>query len=372
MKEKTEGVTYSADPVAVSVFREPLAAWFDDSKRDLPWRVAERDPYEVWVSEIMLQQTRIDQMLPYYRRFLSHFPDVQALASATLDEVLVQWEGLGYYSRCRNLHKAAQCVVAAGGVFPESAKGWQELQGVGPYTAAAIASSVYSEPVAAVDGNVKRVISRVFGINESIDGSAGSRAVERLASQVFDNSRARTFNESLMELGATVCKPSDPLCDECPLERACLANAENAQADYPVRTKKKAVPHYDVSIAILEDTNGKLLIQRRPEEGMLGGLWEFPGGKVDNGEEPKEACLRELLEETGIAGTIIRELTPVRHAYSHFRITLFPYLCKTNKAAPRSTALESKWIALDQVDEFAFPRANRKVLDELKPMLSDQ
>lgn len=372
MAVKTEAIKYAVDESVRLAFREPLSAWFDGNKRDLPWRVAERSPYEVWLSEVMAQQTRIDQMLPYYINFLSRFPDVQTLASATLDEVLVHWEGLGYYSRCRNLHKAARIIADHGGVFPETAAAWKELPGVGSYTAAAIASSVYREPVAAVDGNVKRVISRVFAVEDSIDSPLGLRTVDMLASEVFDGSRPESFNESLMELGATVCKPVDPECGDCPLTVACLARLEEKQAEYPVRTKKKPIPHHKVSIAILRDCNGKLLIQRRPEEGMLGGLWEFPGGKVIVGEEPIDACLRELQEETGLTGTVVHQLEPVRHAYSHFRITMFAYLCVTEQTEPTSRAPDAKWITFNDVDDYAFPRANRKVLDQLKPILENE
>lgn len=258
-----------------------LKVWFSTHQRDLPWRT-NRTPYGTWLCEIIMQQTRIDQGLAYWHRFMELFPDVRALSAASEGEVLKAWQGLGYYSRARNLHRAAGVVARErGGVFPDTAAGWRELPGVGPYTAAAVASMCYGEAVAAVDGNVNRVVARFVGLDEPVDRPAGRRAVEAAAEALLDRDAPGVHNEAMMELGALVCTPRAPECGECPLSGGCAsAGLAEAVARRPVKAGKAKV--VDVAVVGHVLTDGvRVAVRRRPEAGIWGGLWEFPGAWVE-------------------------------------------------------------------------------------------
>lgn len=356
----------------LKVFREDLLEWFTAHARALPWRIEDahgkRDPYHVWLSEVMLQQTRVDQALPYFERFTEAFPTLPDLANADLDEVLLEWEGLGYYSRARNLHRAVREVMADyGGTIPADEKAFRALPGVGPYTTAAVLSLAYEQPLAVLDGNVIRVLTRVFGIAEDA-GKARTRArLTNLGNALIPEKSPGMFNEAVMELGATVCKPRNPDCPSCPLSPECVAYRTNRVHDFPVTRKKVPVPHLDIAVGVLINPRLEILIQQRPEDGMLGGLWEFPGGKVESGESPADACIRELQEELGLDVEVDFPLKPVKHAYSHFKITLHAFLIFTDDAVqPHHYAdLPVRWISLDDLDSVAFPRANRKVIEQL-------
>lgn len=349
-----------------SAFRDDLISWFRRVRRPLPWR-EDRDPYRVWVSEIMLQQTRVDQAVPYFQRFIERFPDVEALADAPLDDVLLSWEGLGYYSRARNLHRAAQVVMEEhAGYVPDSRESLLELPGVGAYTSAAIASIAYQKPHAVVDGNVIRVLSRVFRIEHESRSGAMRRTAQQLGDALLPPEAPGEFNEAMMELGATVCTPSSPDCPACPLAPVCRARIDGVQAEYPRSKPRRAVPHYDIAAAIIMD-GGRVLIQQRPQEGLLGGLWEFPGGKREEHETLEDACRREVNEETGLEVEISRLFCTVDHAYSHFRITLHVFLCSIAAGRVRADDTQRRlWVDPDRLDEFAFPRANRHVIDVLQ------
>jgi A/G-specific adenine glycosylase len=351
----------------IELIRQRLVPWFREIARDLPWRRTQ-DPYRIWLSEIMLQQTRVGQAESYYERFVDQYPTVHDLAGANLDTVLRDWEGLGYYARARNMHRAAQMIVRdMGGRFPDTHDEVRSLPGVGPYTAAAVMSIAYDEPYAAVDGNVVRVISRLFEMGFDPSSAEGKRAFQDMADALLDEERPGTFNEAMMELGATVCLPSAPKCDQCPLASLCSA-FENGRTDrFPVRRAKQAIPHYDVAVAVISRADGRVFIQRRDEDGLLGGLWEFSGGKTKAGELPEEACHREALEELGVGIKIQDRLATVDHAYSHFRVTLHPFLCQLAGGQP-ATRLRSRWVKLDQLDGIAFPRANRRIIDSLASM----
>ncbi|HEX7072369.1 MAG TPA: A/G-specific adenine glycosylase, partial [Rhodothermales bacterium] len=298
----------------VRQIRDALGRWFADNARSMPWRRT-RDPYRVWVSEVMLQQTRVEQATPYYERFVDAFPSVEALAEAELDEVLRLWEGLGYYSRARHLHAAARQVVARhGGRVPEDYDAFRSLPGVGTYTAAAVMSIVRDHPAAAVDGNVIRVLSRLYALEEDVSTTAGKRRVTELADWLLDRDRPGRHNEAMMELGATVCLPTSPRCEVCPLAPFCRARETGEPQRYPVRAVRERVPHYDVAVGLVYRANDELLIQRRAEEGLLGGLWEFPGGKQEPGETLESTCVRELREELGIEVAVEDLVQSVRHA----------------------------------------------------------
>lgn len=349
------------------LFRTDLLDWYEAVKRDMPWRDTD-DPYRIWVSEVMLQQTRVDQARPYFERFVEAFPTVHALAEAERDKVLLLWEGLGYYSRARYLHEAAQRVVNAfGGRVPDTYDAIRELPGVGPYTAAAVLSIAYDKPHAVLDGNVIRVLSRVFAVEGNVKSAPVKRRLQAAADALIDPERPGAFNQAMMELGATICTPRAPSCGDCPVQPACQAAADGNPEDYPVTPDKKPVPHYDIAVGLVFDGDGRLLIQRRPDDGLLGGLWEFPGGKQEEGEELSATCQRELREELGIEVDVQDHFYTLSHAYSHFKITMHAFRCRITDGTP-SPELDQplRWVPVDALDDYAFPRANRRLIEELE------
>jgi len=347
-------------------FRRALSTWFERVRRPLPWRETS-DPWLIWMSEVLLQQTRVEQGLPYYEAFATAYPTVEDFARADLDDVLRLWEGLGYYARARNFHAAAQHVVRErGGVFPTSRSDWESLPGIGPYTSAAISSLAQNQPEAVVDGNVIRVITRLFRVDADASQSRTRALVDRLAHEILDDTRPGRHNEAMMELGATVCLPRSPRCDACPVRAWCRAAAEGDPERFPVKKKKGPIPHLTIVVGLLCDAEGRFFVQRRPESAMLGGLWEFPGGKCREGEGLEEALEREFREETGAQVRAGASICTVRHAYSHFRITLHAFSCHLKPGSPSpTTALPHRWIAPDALSELAFPRANRRIIEAL-------
>ncbi len=337
--------------------RKNLLAWFRADARDLPWRRT-CDPYAVWVSEIILQQTRVDQGLPYYERFLKTLPTVEALAGASEDTVLKLWEGLGYYTRARNLHKAARLITEEyGGQLPRKAELLQLLPGIGKYTAGAIASIAFDEPVPVVDGNVKRVLSRIFNIEACIDGTEGDRETWKQAALLVPRKHPGDFNQSMMELGARICSPKNPRCAECPVAKECLAHLHGIEEQRPVRRPRKTPPHQEIVVAAIR-RNGKYLIGKRGTEGMLAGLWEFPGGPTGPGESHEIALIRECWEELGVTVSVGGLIAAVDHAYTHLKVTVNVYRCTLVKGSPRANkhaALD--WVMPTEFPEYAFPKA---------------
>jgi len=355
---------YSVNNAPKSVCRAcagPLLDWFAANARDLPWR-KNRSAYRVWLSELMLQQTRVDTVVGYYRRFLRRFPSLNALAAAPLDDVLKQWEGLGYYARARNLHKAAKVVKEQhGGRFPRTAAELRTLPGIGPYTAAAIASLAFGEDVAVVDGNVIRVLARLMAYDVEVSTAPAKRQFQGWADQLLPPGRAAAFNEAMMELGATVCLPNGaPRCDVCPLRKVC------------------PVPTVVVGAAVIRDRRGRVLIAQRKPEGLLGGLWEFPGGKVEAGESLEECVAREILEELGVVIEVGGERQVVHHVFSHFKLQMHVFDCRLVKGRPRAVDCQAvAWV--DGVDEstagfdaYAFGKADLQVIRAGLRPLGDQ
>ncbi|MFH1531173.1 MAG: A/G-specific adenine glycosylase [Pseudomonadota bacterium] len=344
-----------------------LYAWYTGHHRTLPWRWT-ADPYRIWLSEIMLQQTRVDVVVPYYERFLDAFPDVAALAAADEAQVLKVWEGLGYYARCRNMHRAAETIVVEhGGRFPETLDAALALPGVGRSTAGAVLSFAWGAALPILDGNVRRVLVRLT--NEQEDPRRGP-AERRLWAHACALVRAAPdpglHNQALMELGAMTCLPRRPACHACPVATACAARAAGTEEQLPVRTQKKPLPHFDIAAVVLENEAGEIFIQRRPPEGLLGGLWEFPGGKREAGETLEEAAVRELAEELGVAVELGDRIAMVKHAYSHFKITLYAFRGRILEGTPRPVeATDWAWVPRGELDAYAFPAANRRVLEAL-------
>ncbi|MBL0061746.1 MAG: A/G-specific adenine glycosylase [bacterium] len=347
-----------------------LVSWFESNKREMPWRNT-RDPYRIWVSEILLQQTQVATVEPYYNRFVKTFPNVEALAKAPLDKVLKVWEGCGYYARARNLHKAAKQIVAMGGKLPQSSHELRKLAGIGPYTSAAIASIAFGEAVQVLDGNVERVIARVtceegFITEKSVHSKLKATAEVWMQAAVKAELSPGALNESLMELGATVCKPREALCSDCPLKKVCVARkTRDDVTELPRKPVMQTTPHYDIGAAIVRK-NGRILITKRPEKGLLGGLWEFPGGKKERGETLEECVRREMREELDIQVEVGTQIASVKHAYTHFKITLHCFECKhVGGEVKLLHVTDAKWVRPSELRNYAFPKADRVVLDIL-------
>lgn len=346
-----------------------LLTWFERHARDLPWR-HDRTPYRVWVSEVMLQQTQVETVMGYYRRFLARFPTVEALAQASQEEVLKLWEGLGYYSRARSLHKAArQLVENHDGQLPADVATLESLPGIGPYTAGAVASIAFGIPAPAVDGNVRRVMARVLA------QPAPKRAELEAAIRLWmPDDAPGDFTEALMELGATLCSPRSPRCLLCPWRDLCRARELGEQEAYPAPKPRKAIPHYDVAAAVtLRDRDGvvEVLVAQRLQDAMLGGLWEFPGGKRDAGESLPGALQRELQEEMAITVDVGEPLTVVEHAYTHFRITLQAYICHLVEGEPQCLECQDfRWATMDEIEALPMAVTDRKIAAALEAWLA--
>lgn len=341
-----------------------LLDWFSLNGRTMPWRETD-DPYYIWVSEVMLQQTQVVTVLPYYERFLDAFPTVQRLAEAPLDRVLKLWEGLGYYSRARNLHKAANLLLQEhSGSIPFSADELVRLPGIGRSTAGAIAAIAFRQDEPILDGNVKRVISRLWAIQENLKQPMIEKQLWQHSKSLILTGKGRETALALMDLGATVCTPKNPQCLSCPLLSFCKAHQKCLQESIPAKTARKPLPHYSVAVAALFDDHGKVYIQQRPLKGLLGGLWEFPGGKQEAGETLEEALKREIREELGIEIDVSEKIDTIHHAYTHFKITLHGYRCRKMKGRIRS-GLNGKWVPKEALRRYAFPKANQRLLDKI-------
>lgn len=356
-----------------------LLSWWDHDHADLPWRRS-RDPYAIWVSEIMLQQTQIATVIPYFERWMARFPTVQALADAPLDDVLKLWEGLGYYSRARNLHAAAGMVVEAfNGRIPQTVPNLLKLKGVGRYTAGAIASIAFDQPAPILDGNVIRVLSRLYDLPDDVTQTATKKKLWALAEALVPQQRPGDYNQALMELGQRVCLPKNPTCLLCPLRDPCLARQRGTQLERPVKPPRKKTPHYDVAAGIIwQDAEtmltkeGEFLIGKRPLDGLLGGLWEFPGGKQEAGETLTQTLIREIDEELDIRITVHELETVVKHAYTHFRITLHAMHALHESGAVQHIGIaDHRWVTLAELDAYAFAMTDRKIIESLRERLED-
>ena len=319
----------------------------------------------------MLQQTQVATVIPYYHRFVERLPDVAALAAAPLDDVLKLWEGLGYYARARNLHAAARELLRANdGRVPDDPGAFRKLPGVGDYIAAAVMSIAFGRSLAVVDGNVKRVVARLDALDERVDRPAGARAVLDRAQRLLARGDPGTFNQAMMELGALVCRPLNPRCDTCPVRNQCAGRLAGDPSRYPVRPPRREIPAARIAVGVVS-RKGRVLITRRPESGLLGGLWEFPGGKVAEGESPASACAREIREEVSLEVEVGERIARVQHAYSHLRVEIEVFACRYRAGdVVLDGPVDYRWIRPEQTDEYAFPRANHKFMAEVKKSLT--
>ena len=333
--------------------------------RDLPWR-RRWTPYRILVAEVMLQQTQVDRVVDYFTRWMRRLPSMRALAEAPLAAVLKQWEGLGYYTRARNLHRAARIIVEKhGGRVPRDLETLQELPGIGRYTAGAILSVAYNMSVPVLDGNVARVLCRVFAVRRDPSKSATRTLLWALAGALIPDGEARDFNQALMEHGALVCTPAGPKCASCPVRPLCAAYAKGLQEKLPVKIQRPKTVKHDIGVAVICE-RGRYLIQQRPDGALLAGLWEFPGGK----REPREsiaACIsRELHEELGIEVEVGEKVCEVNHSYTHYRVTLHVHICRITRGRPRALyAQRIRWARPADFAKYTFPAANLRIIEYL-------
>ena len=342
-------------------FNRNLTDWYGKNARRLPWRET-CDPYKIWISEIMLQQTTVNAVIPYYEKWLTIFPTVEDLSKARLEKILKVWQGLGYYQRARNLHKAAQIICTqCHGQLPRDPETLRKLPGFGPYTTGAVASIAFDLPSTIIDANVRRVVMRLLALPGYADTSQDQR-IKQFLQKVLPGKNTGTFNQALMELGALICRNREPLCLLCPVKAHCAAYQKGIQEITP-KPKKKIIQDLDVAIGILQRGN-KYLIQKRPSRGLLADLWEFPGGKIEKGETPQEALKRELKEELDIDITASRHLMNVRHFYTQFRVNLHVFHCQP-KSYPHPHTLR-KWLPIDMLTEYPMPSGSAKIVARLQ------
>jgi A/G-specific adenine glycosylase len=343
-----------------------LKNWYQKNARDLPWRRT-TDPYAIWISEIMLQQTRVETVIPYYQRWMSELPTLQTLVLAGQDQVLKLWEGLGYYSRALNLHKAASLIMEGfDGNLPDDIKSLESLPGIGRYTAGAISSIAFNHRSPILDGNIKRVFSRLFDISSPIKTSETEKELWRIAEDLLPPDNPGEFNQALMELGALVCLPKNPDCDRCPLQTECLAFELNIQADRPVRKLKSPVPHLQVTAAVIEK-DGKFLLAKRPLEGLLGGMWEFPGGKQEEGETLPQTLEREIKEELDASVEVENHLGTYQHAYSHYKVTLHAFRCHlVSEELKKIYHTDLVWVTPDSMETYPMGKLDRTIAEQLQ------
>jgi A/G-specific adenine glycosylase len=353
-----------------------LLDWYAEHARQLPWR-GHADPYFVWVSEIMLQQTRVETVIPYFLHWIERFPIVQSLADASEQEVLSAWEGLGYYSRARSLHKAAQIIVKEfASQLPQDVDQLRRLPGIGRYTAGAIASIAFGKDEPALDGNIRRVLARLFNVSEPARSPVGEQRLWELAQTHLPAGQAGNYNQALMDLGAMLCTPRAPNCVNCPLAHLCQAFALGVQEERPVMDKKKPIPHYTVTAAVIQQPTSPqqdyplqelpVLLARRPSHGLLGGLWEFPGGKLQDGEDLPTCLRREICEELGVDISVGEAFGIYKHAFTHFRITLHAFLCRLEDGTPQPLeASEIRWVKPKDLTAYPMGKIDRQIASRL-------
>jgi A/G-specific adenine glycosylase len=343
-------------------FQGKLITWYSRHHRNLPWRQTQ-NPYKIWISEIMLQQTTVQSVIPYYTKWMTFFPDMATLSEAPLQKVLMVWQGLGYYQRAKNLHRSAKIIMTSfNGKVPQNYDDLKSLPGLGPYTTAAVLSIAFDKPYLTIDANVRRILMRLLKLPQKATSSL-DRELHRLFRPFLPSKRMGIFNQALMELGSLVCRSKNPLCLACPVLDFCGAYESGQQEVIPI-LEKRSSKKIQAVIGLIEK-NGKFLIQKRPSTGLLADLWEFPGGKIEKDETAEQALKREMMEELGAEIHDARFLTKVQHSYTQFQVTLHAYECtlKTNPSLDRS---RHRWVSLRGMHDFPFPSGSAKVIKFLE------
>lgn len=347
------------------VYRK-LSRWFANNSRPFPWR-GEIDPYRVWISEIILVQTTAAVGVPRYKRFLKRFPTLRSLIRSSVDDVMKEWEGLGYYHRARNLHRSAQIIGREhSGRFPSDYDTIRSLPGIGDYCAAAIHNFCFGGRRVPLDANVARVGARLFGIEGDVRSSATRRRVQDRYELLMTVGKGSLWTEALIGLGATVCSPRSPECDACPLNTACIARQHGLQSKFGLPRKRPDRKVVNVACGIIRRADGRLLIAQRPETGLLPNLWEFPGGKREGNESLATTCSREIKEELGVTVDVQNRRAVIEHAYSHYAVRLHVFGCRYRSGKPRPIGCQKfRWLKVDELAALAFPTANRRIIADL-------
>ena len=342
-------------------FSNNLLRWYDSNSRDLPWRKT-HDLYKIWISEVMLQQTRVKTVIPYYLRWVEKYESIKSVAKADELNLLKLWEGLGYYSRCKNFHKSCKIIVNDyGGEVPADYQNFLLLPGVGDYTASAVFSIGLKQTYAAIDGNVKRVMARVLRIKNIT--KRNKKRIHNTIIEWMDPERPGDINQALMDLANKICRVDHAQCNTCPIDEICMANKMSIPESYPTRIKRKVIPHKEIVAGIIWQRE-KFLITKREENALLGGLWEFPGGEIASSETPVGALRRQIKEKWDIDINIKKKVGNVKHAYSHFKITLTLYQCQS-QGSVKSNNKEYRWITPAEIKNYPFPKSNHKLFDVL-------
>ena len=343
-------------------FQEKLLHWYRHNQRKLPWRET-RDPYKIWISEVMLQQTTVQTVLPYYKKWLLVFPDIRTLSQASTQKVLKTWEGLGYYQRAKNLHKASKIIMKDHkGKIPQTYSILKKLPGFGPYTTAAVLSFAFNQPYPVLDGNIRRILLRIRDLHEEASPSS-DKILKPFLNSLFTPQESSPFNQAFMELGALICRPQNPSCLLCPIQKYCKAFQAGTQEIIP-KPKRTKFHKIKAVLGIIRQNN-RYLIQKRPSEGLMADLWEFPGGKIEPGETPVHALHREIKEE--LDQEVIQEkfLIKVNHSYTQFRVTLYAFQCEL-KERPELNSPKHQWVSLQEFNNYPFPSGSVKVIQYLK------
>jgi len=349
-------------------FRKALLGWFAENQRDLPWRRV-YDPYHVWIAEVMLQQTQMERGVAYFNRWMEQFPDIDTLASSSELSIMKAWEGLGYYTRARNVMKAARILVEEfQSRIPENYDQLLSLPGIGPYTVAAILSIAFNRPYPVIDANVERLFARLEDIDQPVKDKNVQQKIRTLVTELLPEKHIREFNQALMEAGALVCTPKIPDCVHCPLQLHCKAYQAGTVANRPVPRKKQEKIHINMACTIIIREN-KIFIQQRRYDDVWGGLWEFPGGRIKQGESPSMTAIRELYEETEFEAVKVKPFETVTHFYTRYRVTLHSFMAtiKNRKTEPKlNAALQYRWASIEELDMYPFPAGHRQLIEKLK------